>query len=359
MNERFWKDKRVLITGHTGFKGSWLVLWLHALGARLAGFALDIPTRPALFELAELDSLTDTCWGDIRDPKAIYEAVRRFQPEIVFHLAAQALVRESYREPLLTFETNVMGSAYLLQAVRQCPTVRVLVNVTSDKCYENMEQERPYREGDPLGGDDPYSASKACAEIVTHTFRHSFLAGQGLAVATGRAGNVVGGGDWAADRLLPDLFRALLHGQQPQIRNPVAVRPWQHVLEPLSGYLTLAEHAFSDPGQFSGPFNFGPAQVDCRTVGEVVEMVLALWGKPGAYRTPRLEGQPHEATLLRLDHRKATALLGWVPRWRLERALAETVAWFHAYGKGEDSASCCRQQIEAFSSTTPQGETLS
>lgn len=329
----FYADRRVLVTGHTGFKGSWLSLWLDRLGARVSGFALPPDAgRPSLFEEAALASTVASHLGDLRDLEAVARTVHEEEPELVFHLAARSLVRPSYRDPLDTWSTNIMGTAHLLEAVRHQPSVRAVVVVTSDKCYENREWDLAYREDDCLGGADPYSASKGAQEILAASWRSSFF-GPGrspvVGLATARAGNVVGGGDWAEDRLLPDLVTALAAGRPTLIRNPAAVRPWQHVLEPLSGYLWLGLRLHQRPGEFGAAWNFGPEAAGSTSVGDLADRVVGAWGS-GSWHTPEPppEGAPHEATLLRLDCTKAVTRLGWRPVYDLDRTVEETVGWY-------------------------------
>lgn len=340
----FWRGKRVLLTGHTGFKGSWLSLWLQSLGAQLHGLALEPPTRPALFEVARVAEGMAHQVLDIRDFEALRACLQRLQPEIVIHMAAQPLVRLSYQQPVETFATNVMGTVHLLEAARQAGSVRALVNVTTDKCYENREWLWGYREGEPLGGHDPYSSSKACAELVSSAYRSSFLQAQGLALATARAGNVIGGGDWALDRLVPDILRALEQRLPVDIRNPHAVRPWQHVLEPLAGYLLLAERLWQQDGDVARAWNFGPSDEDAWPVQSVVERLCALWGRGAQWRLQPGE-HPHEAHFLKLDTSQARQRLGWAPRWGLETALARITDWHQAWLEGADMRTVCLQQI--------------
>lgn len=338
-----WRGRRVLITGHTGFKGSWLSLWLHALGAEVTGFALPPPGDPSLFAAARTSDLVDHNEGDVRDLIAVRAVVEASRPEVIFHLAAQPLVRLSYREPVETYATNVMGTVHLLEAARRAPGVKAIVCVTSDKCYENREWVWPYRESDPMGGHDPYSSSKGCAELVAAAYRSSFFA-QGPGLATVRAGNVIGGGDWAADRLIPDLVRAFEAGASPLIRSPDAVRPWQHVLEALGGYLKIAERLLAGERQFADAWNFGPADDDTRPVSWIVERMRTAWG--GAPQSKADHGsRVHEAGLLRLDCSKARAALGWRPALNLETALDWIVAWHKAAGAGEDARAITLKQI--------------
>ncbi len=323
-------------------------IWLKALGARVVGFSLDPPTVPNLFQEASLEGRVVHIHGDVRDLDALVDVMVRHTPEFAFHLAAQSLVRLSYDEPLETYGTNIMGTAHFLEAVRACPSLRVCQVITSDKCYENRETGHAYTEGDHLGGFDPYSSSKAGAELVTAAYRRSFLR-ERAAVSTVRAGNIIGGGDWAADRLIPDCIRALSSEGVIRLRNPGAVRPWQYVLEPISGYLHLASLMALDPPKFSGAWNFGPSIEDCVTVGDLVEKVVTLWGR-GAWEAAGSGEEPHEAGLLRLDTTKAEKELGWQPVWRLDEGLARTVAWYKTRGDdpGRDLFGACLEQIEAY-----------
>lgn len=345
----FWHGKRVFLTGHTGFKGSWLALWLQSLGADVAGFALVPPSQPSLFERARVGDGMSSIIGDIRDREALAQEVAAHRPEIVIHLAAQALVRASYDDPVGTFATNVMGTVHLLDAVRRTPGVRAVVNVTSDKCYENREWLWGYRENEALGGHDPYSASKGCAEIVGSAWRRSFFpaashAQHGVALASARAGNVIGGGDWARDRLLPDILAAFSGGRPVLIRHPAATRPWQHVLEPLAGYLMLAERLLTDGPAFADAWNFGPRDDDVWPVARIVAAMAERWGD-GATWTQDAAPQVHEARELRLDCSKARQQLGWQPRWRLERGLDAIVDWHRADLAGADMNTFTLRQI--------------
>lgn len=342
----FWQRRRVLVTGHTGFKGSWLALWLSALGAEVTGFSLDIPSQPNLFETARVrESITDAR-GDVRELGAVQAVMEKARAEVVFHLAAQSLVRESYAHPLETYATNVMGTANVLEAARSARNVRAVLIVTSDKCYENRESGHAYVESDPMGGRDPYSSSKGCAELVTAAFRASFYHGP-AAVASARAGNVIGGGDWSQDRLIPDIYRAAASRQPVRIRNPKAVRPWQHVLEPLAGYLLLAEHLHTDGARVAEGWNFGPDKNDSRPVADVVECVLKLWGDGLRWEQDR-GGHPHEAMLLSLDSAKARARLAWQPRLALDEALKWTVDWYKAFLGRQDMRQLTLRQITRY-----------
>lgn len=350
MNEApgaFWRGKRVLLTGHTGFKGGWLALWLHRLGAQVCGVALPPATdRPSLFDAAAIANVTDSHFCDIRDAGALAAIVRQARPEVVLHLAAQPLVRLSYSEPLQTFDTNVMGTANLLDALRGLPDVRVALCITTDKVYRNEEWPHPYRESDALGGHDPYSASKAAAELVAACYRDAFLAAQGVALATARAGNVIGGGDWSEDRLLPDAVRAWQGQIALDIRSPNAVRPWQHVLEPLAGYLRLAEMLWTRP-ELAGPYNFGPPSQDTATVRDVVELARAAYGSGEVVYGQSAQG-PHEAGLLALDTSRARSVLGVASRWSLAQGVANTMQWYRALHEGADARALCDAQIAAY-----------
>jgi CDP-glucose 4,6-dehydratase len=329
LDRGFWNKKKVFLTGHTGFKGGWLTTWLVEMGAQVAGYAQKPDTEPSFFALSGLGERMHSVMGDVREKEDVRRAMQAHQPEIVFHLAAQSLVRRSYREPVDTIATNVMGTVHVLEAMRWTPSVRAAVIVTSDKCYENRDQIQGYREDEPMGGRDPYSSSKGSAELVTAAYRRSFLenADRPVGVATVRAGNVIGGGDWAEDRLVPDAIRALQHGRPLVVRNPGAVRPWQHVLEPLSGYLMLAERLHHESGKWAGAWNFGPRDEDAVAVAALAERIVRLWGE-GAWQAAPEQDAPHEASYLKLDCSKATQLLGWRPRLTLEEAVDMTVAWY-------------------------------
>jgi CDP-glucose 4,6-dehydratase len=345
----FWRERRVLLTGHTGFKGAWLALWLQTLGAHVSGFAVGVPTEPSLYELARVGEGIESIEGDVRDRDALAAALDLVRPEIVIHMAAQSLVRRSLREPRLTYEVNVMGTVNLLDALRGEANVRAVVNVTSDKCYDNREWEWAYREHEPMGGHDPYSSSKGCAELVTDAFRRSFFSTEdGPRIATARAGNVIGGGDWGEDRLIPDLMRAALAGRTLHVRSPDSIRPWQHVLNPLCGYLTLAQALWSSEQLASG-WNFGPAEEDARPVHWIVRQIAALWPQLDWVEEPQANPERlHEARYLKLDSSRARSRLGWQPRWGLQEGLEATVAWYRALRAGEDMRAATVSQIEAF-----------
>ncbi len=353
MDTSFWNSRRVFLTGHTGFKGSWLALWLLSMGAEVCGYALDPPTDPSLYRLLDLDGQLQSVIADIRDLAALDSAMQGFAPEIVIHMAAQPLVRLSYQSPVETYSVNVLGTVHLLDAVRRTPSVRSVVVVTSDKCYENQEWHWPYREHEPMGGHDPYSSSKGCAELVTAAYRRSFFSDpqhhseHQVAVASARAGNVIGGGDWALDRLVPDIMRAFSAGEPVTIRNPEAVRPWQHVLEPLAGYLTLAERLYTDGAAFAEGWNFGPADSDARPVRYLVSELARLWGDSARWQCIAPE-KIHEAHLLRLDSSKARAQLGWSPHWGLDETLVHTVEWYKAFHRGENVRALTLNQIQTF-----------
>jgi CDP-glucose 4,6-dehydratase len=343
----FWAGRRVLLTGHTGFKGSWLSLWLQSMGAELRGVALDPPTQPALFHVARVSAGMDHRIADIRDYEAVRALLSEFQPEVVFHMAAQPLVRRSYDHPIETYATNVMGTVHLLEAARQVGSVRAVVNITTDKCYQNREWVWGYREEEPMGGHDPYSSSKGCSELVSSAYRESFLREAGVAMATARAGNVIGGGDWAADRLVPDILRALQAQEPVLIRNPHAIRPWQHVLEPLSGYLLLAERLCREGQGEAEGWNFGPRDEDARPVQWIVEHLCTRWDT--AARWALQEGNhPHEANFLKLDISKARQRLQWAPRWSLEDALGRITSWHRAWLQGQDMRAFCLNQIAQY-----------
>ena len=353
MNTQFWAGKKVFITGHTGFKGSWLSLWLDLLGATVIGYALQPPTNPNLFTQARVENLIHSVMGDIRDMDTLKAVMQKVRPEIVIHMAAQPLVRASYKRPVETYQTNIIGTVNLLEAVRSCNSVKAVVNITTDKCYENKEWVWGYRENEPLGGYDPYSSSKACSELVTAAYRNSYFhpmqyADHGVAVATARAGNVIGGGDWAADRLVPDIIRSLIDKIPIAVRYPQAIRPWQHVLEPLSGYLLLAQRLYEDGTSVAESWNFGPDEADAKSVEWIVKKLCDRWGTDARYLFAEEGVHPHEAHYLKLDCSKAKERLGWQPKWDLQLTLDKVVDWVQAWQAGADLRTVCWHQIEDY-----------
>ncbi len=356
MNPVFWQGKRVLLTGHTGFKGGWLSLWLQSMGAQVTGYALAPPTNPSLFEVAEVAQGMTSVIGDIRDLAKLQAVFAEHQPEIVIHMAAQPLVRYSYQNPVETYSTNVMGTVHLFEAVRNTPSVKAVVNITTDKCYENREWVWGYRENEPMGGFDPYSNSKGCAELVSAAYRSSFFnadtyAQHGVATATVRAGNVIGGGDWAQDRLIPDILSAFEQGRKVDIRNPHAIRPWQHVMEPLCGYLTLAEQLFEHGPSFGEGWNFGPNDQDAKPVGWIVKQMAALWGADAQWQVDTGD-HPHEAHYLKLDISKALSRLDWHPALRLQDALALIIDWSKQRAAGANMRQLTLSQLQAYQALT-------
>jgi CDP-glucose 4,6-dehydratase len=349
----FWKDKNVFLTGHTGFKGGWLSLWLSSMGAKVTGFALAPNTKPNLFEIAQVQSLLDYSHiGDIRDLAPLQKVVSQAQPEIVIHMAAQPLVRYSYINPVETYATNVMGTVHVLESIRNIDSVRAAIIVTTDKCYENKDWPWGYRENEPMGGYDPYSNSKGCAELVTSAYRESYFSPDlyhrhKVGIASARAGNVIGGGDWSDDRLIPDAIKAFESNESLMIRNPLATRPWQHVLEPLSGYLVLAQALYRDGANFDGAWNFGPKNNDARSVQEVVNLLIKNWRSPADWKQDSLE-QPHEAHSLKLDCSKAIQYLGWAPKWSLEQAIEKIAQWQEAFQQEKNMQKFTFQQINSY-----------
>ncbi|MDR1115530.1 MAG: CDP-glucose 4,6-dehydratase [Tannerella sp.] len=351
-----YKGKKVFVTGHTGFKGSWLCQLLHELDAEVYGYALNPPTNPSLYEVAKVDKLVTSYISDVRDYDTLYNILSVVQPDIIIHMAAQPLVRDSYKNPIDTYSINVMGTVNLLEAIRHTKSVKAVVNVTTDKCYENKEWIWGYRENEPMGGYDPYSNSKGCSELVTSSFRNSFFNPSDygkthqVALASARAGNVIGGGDWAEDRLIPDFIRAIGNGEKVKIRSPHAIRPWQHVLEPLSGYLTLGAKLLTNGCQYAEGWNFGPDDLDAKPVEWIVNKICTLWGDGAAYEIDP-NPQPHEATYLKLDCSKAKTRLDWYPKWDINTAINNIVEWTKAYNQGANMRSFCKRQIQQYIST--------
>ena len=346
IDQGFWQGKRVFLTGHTGFKGSWLSLWLVSLGANVKGYALDPPTLPSLFNEAKVDLIIDSQIGDIRDQDALQTSMTAFNPDILIHMAAQPLVRYSYDNPIETYEVNVIGTAKVLEAARSCPDLKAIVNITTDKCYENDDRSEGYMESDPMGGYDPYSSSKGCAELVTSSYRRSFLQEQGVGLASVRAGNVIGGGDWADDRLIPDILRSFERKEPVVVRNPKATRPWQHVLEPLSGYLILAQKLYKNQEKYAEGWNFGPNDDDAKPVDWILDKMIAKW--PNSSWEVDDNSNPHEAGFLKLDISKAKLQLGWQPVWELSNTLERIIAWHKAWLSQEDMQTISFKEIEEY-----------
>lgn len=345
VNPSFWKDKRVFLTGHTGFKGSWLSLWLQSMGAIVKGYSLAPPTNPSLFAAADVAKNMESQIGDIRDLDQIKQSMLSFNPDILIHMAAQPLVRLSYVEPVDTYTTNVIGTVNVLEAARNCSNLKAIVSVTTDKCYENKEWAWGYRENEPMGGHDPYSSSKGCAELVTSAYRNSFFNSEGAAaLASARAGNVIGGGDWADDRLIPDILKAFEDSKSVVIRNPLSTRPWQHVLEPLSGYLVLAEHLYEYGQEYAEAWNFGPKEEDCKPVNWILDKMAATWGEGAGWELDQ-NSNPHEAGFLKLDCSKAAVKLHWQPKWNLENTLNLIVNWHQDWRAGKNINEKCLQEI--------------
>lgn len=348
VNPSFWKGKKVFLTGHTGFKGSWLALWLQSMGAIVKGYALEPPTYPSLFLVAKVGDNMDSQIGDIRDLEILKKSLTAFNPEILIHMAAQPLVRLSYLEPVETYTTNVIGTVNVLEAARSCLNLKAIVSVTTDKCYENKEWAWGYRENEPMGGHDPYSNSKGCAELVTSAYRRSFFhTADTASIATARAGNVIGGGDWAEDRLIPDILKAFEKSQPVVVRNPLSTRPWQHVLEPLSGYLVLAQQLYEKGDEFAEAWNFGPKDEDCKPVNWILDKMVADWGNGASWELDK-NSNPHEAGFLKLDCSKAAARLEWHPNWNLEHTLNLIVNWHQDWRAGKNMNDKCLQEIASY-----------
>lgn len=348
IDPEFWNGRKVFLTGHTGFKGSWISLWLAQLGAKVTGYALDAPTEPSMFEVSAVESvLVKSVKADVQDAHALVCAMIESEPEIVIHMAAQSLVRESYNEPAETYSTNVMGTVNLFEAIRKVSSVKAVLNITSDKCYENKEWVWGYRENDPVGGHDPYSSSKGCAELVSSSYRQSFFKEAGIALATARAGNVIGGGDWANDRIVPDAVRAFIANRPLIIRNPKAIRPWQHVLEPLSGYLMLCQQLINQSGDFAKGWNFGPDSDDVQPVSSLADIMAKFWGVDATWQSDDAV-HPHEAHYLKLDCSQANSSLNWKPVWNIDKALEETVEWYKNWNDMKNMHDFTMRQIEAY-----------
>jgi CDP-glucose 4,6-dehydratase len=353
IDRQFWKGRRVFLTGHTGFKGSWLSLWLHQLGAEITGYSFKPSTSPSMYEVCSVGDVVHSIYGDIRDAELLKKAMIDARPEVVIHMAAQPLLRESYRNPIETYSTNVMGTVHLFEATRACGSVKAIVNVTTDKCYENKEWEWGYRENDSLGGYDPYSSSKGCSEFVTSAYRSSFFNPttyneHGVAVASARAGNVIGGGDWAQDRLIPDALKAFQEQRPVSIRNPSAIRPWQHVLEPISGYLILAQSLYQSGAAYGEGWNFGPHETDAKPVQWIVSKLCDKWGNGASFEVVDDNEKLHEAHYLKLDCSKSKTRLGWTPQWTLEDAINKICEWSMAYVNSEDIVSLTFSQIKDY-----------
>ena len=358
MNPAFWKNRKVLLTGHTGFKGSWLSLWLQQLGAEVSGYSIDVPTDPSLYETAAAGKGMTSMIGDVRDLASFRAYSEKTAPEIIIHMAAQSLVRRSYADPVGTYDTNIMGTVNVLEAARHADSVRVVIVVTSDKCYENREMQSGYSEDQPMGGDEPYSSSKGCAELVTAAYRNSFFhvadfEQHDTTIASVRAGNVIGGGDWAEDRLIPDIVAAFREGTDAEVRNPQAIRPWQFVMDPLNGYLTLAECLWSDGPVFAGAWNFGPDDSDAKDVGYVAAQLSRVWGDSAGWRHDNTE-QPREATYLKLDSSKAKSKLSWLPVLHLSTTLEWIVEWYQNFFKANNARNITLEQIERFQQQAEQ-----
>ncbi|MFT6137618.1 MAG: CDP-glucose 4,6-dehydratase [Cyclobacteriaceae bacterium] len=348
VDNTFWKSKKVFLTGHTGFKGSWLCIWLNSMGATVKGYSLTPNTEPNLFTKANISKEIQSDIGDIRDLEQLSQSMASFNPEILIHMAAQPLVRLSYIDPVGTYSTNVIGTVNVLEAARSCSNLKAIVAITTDKCYENNEWDWGYRENEPMGGYDPYSSSKGCAELVTSAYRRSFFNGKDTAfLASARAGNVIGGGDWADDRLVPDILKAFEQSKPVVVRNPLSTRPWQHVLEPLSGYLVLAQELFNNGHEYAEPWNFGPKDEGCQPVHWILDKMVAKWGDGATWELDK-NNNPHEAGFLKLDCSKAANRLKWQPKWNLEETLELIIDWHQSYIKGNDVKEACLSQIKKY-----------
>ncbi|MEN9446745.1 MAG: hypothetical protein RJA25_34 [Bacteroidota bacterium] len=347
---KFWRGKNVLVTGHTGFKGSWLCLWLQSLGANCVGFSLEPPSQPNLFDITQISEKMKSIIGDIRNFELLQRTLQKYQPEIIIHMAAQPLVNFSYQEPLITYSTNIIGTTNLLEAARFTDSVKAIVNVTSDKCYQNQELNRGYHEEDTLGGYDPYSSSKACVELITQAYSYSYFKKRGINIATARAGNVIGGGDWGQNRLVPDVVNACIKQQNISLRYPDALRPWQHVLEPLSAYLMLAKHLYESPAAYTQAWNFGPSEDQDKTVSWLTDTLIKYWGS-GIKWIQNSSELKRETNLLRLNSTKAKQFLGWKSQWSIETTLAKTVEWYQSYFKEENMQNITLKQIDEFQKT--------
>tara|TARA_B100000767_G_C19698617_1_gene507368 strand:+ start:59 stop:1129 length:1071 start_codon:yes stop_codon:yes gene_type:complete len=348
IEREFWKGKRVFITGHTGFKGSWISLWLNSLDAKVKGYALNPPTSPSLFNEARLDEIIESEIGDIRNQKNLLKSMVAFNPDILIHMAAQPLVRESYDQPVETYDVNVLGTVKVLEVARSCSNLKSIICVTSDKCYENNGIDKSYKEGDPMGGHDPYSSSKGCSELVVSSYRHSFFNQNSIGIASVRAGNVIGGGDWANNRLIPDILRSFAKNNAVIIRNPNAIRPWQHVLEPLAGYIILAQKLYEDQASYSQAWNFGPYEKDSKPVSWILDQMISMW--PNSRWILNDEKGPYEAELLKLDIQKSISKIGWRPIWSLELSLKKIIKWYKSWLNQEDMKAVCIAEIEDYMS---------
>ena len=346
IDQEFWVGKRVFVTGHTGFKGGWLCLWLNHLGSLVKGYSLEPPTSPSLYEAARIDNIVDSQIGDIRDQELLHKSMVSFNPDILIHMAAQPLVRLSYDEPIETYEVNVIGTVKVLEVARYCSNLKAIINITTDKCYENLGLDKSYSETDPMGGFDPYSSSKACSELVTSSYRRSYLNDLGVGLASVRSGNVIGGGDWANDRLIPDILRSFELNRAVIVRSPNATRPWQHVLEPLSGYLLLAQKLYDDHKIYSEGWNFGPNEKDIRPVNWILDKMISFW--PNASWSLDGNVNPHEASFLKLNISKASELLGWRPTWDLQMTLENIIRWHKLWLDGADMRKVCIAEINNF-----------